>query len=98
MTIVLVNEEKFFHIPDIDFLSYCRSEYQVNRGIYNTIDGWFFKQGLTKIVERRKVIISFFEYMRVIQNSSRFINGSGGLTKRLIQFWEVRESKFLTLS
>ena len=93
-----LNEKNLFHIPDLDFSRYCKNEYHVNRGIYNTVDEWFFKQGLTRIVERRKTIIDFFDYIKTIQNSSRVTIGNGGLTKKLIQFWEIRENQFVTLN
>lgn len=50
------------HLPDLDFVRKAEEKFQVNRGIYNTIDAWFYKNGLEDIVKRRSHITQFLTY------------------------------------
>ena len=67
-------------LPDISFIRLCESQYGINRGIYNTIDLWFYEQGLKDIVERRKTILSF------LNGNSRRPFGNGGLSIKLQEY------------
>lgn len=55
-----MNEQ--LHLPDLEFVKATQSQFYVNRGIYNTIDGWFYENGFVNIVDRRKHIIQFLRY------------------------------------
>ena len=50
------------HLPDLEFVKETQSQFYVNRGIYNTIDAWFYKNGFINIVDRREHIIQFLHY------------------------------------
>lgn len=76
------------HMPDLLFVRFCEEKYKVNRGVYNTIEQWFYDQGIHNILQRRKVILSFLLFSRTYQNSDGKIKfGHGGLTERLNKFW-----------
>ncbi|WP_338780401.1 hypothetical protein [Metabacillus sp. FJAT-52054] len=45
--------------PDLVFQQYCKEVFGVNRGIYNTIDEWFFQAGAVSVLERRQIIVNF---------------------------------------
>ena len=47
------------HLPDLHFVRKAEGEFRVNRGIYNTIDAWFYENGLLDIVNRRSHITQF---------------------------------------
>lgn len=73
------------HLPDLLFFKYCHNNYQINRGIYNTIDSWFYNQGVLDILERRSQIIYFLNYNQKIG----FVGGKfgkGGLSEQLNEF------------
>jgi riboflavin kinase len=80
------------HSPDLQFIQYCEEEYGINRGVYNTIDKWFFNNGIQNILKRRKTIIHFLQNLedpRQANKTNRLKFGHGGLTISLINFWEV---------
>jgi hypothetical protein len=66
----------------------CNEKYGINRGVYNTIDEWFFKQGLVNILERRKNILSFLEFIKgkTEPKNGRCNFGHGGLTIKLQEY------------
>ena len=86
-----MEKRKIEDMPDLYFSKLCEEKYDVNKGVYNTIDCWFYEQGLIQIIERRRAILSFFQYINLIENPSKKVRfGSGGLTSRLEQFWQVK--------
>ncbi|MGO0060819.1 hypothetical protein ACTID9_12530 [Brevibacillus fluminis] len=82
-------EEKI-HLPDISFCKVCETVYGVNRGIYNTIDSYFYQKGNKDIVARRQMILSFLQSIGTSQanlnKKSSFKFGHGGLVKKLDAF------------
>ncbi|MGG3470354.1 hypothetical protein ABES02_23070 [Neobacillus pocheonensis] len=81
---------KYLNLPDLQFFIWCNQQYGVNRGIYNTIDQWFFDYGIVNIYCRRIQLLGFLDYEKdelYESNKHKFIRfGHGGLTKRLNQF------------
>jgi riboflavin kinase len=81
-------EEKI-HLNDLSFIHLCIENSGINKGIYNTIDTWFYKQGVTNILDRRTNILSFLEFLnrknKNTQSSKKF--GSGGLTVNLQEYF-----------
>ncbi|AZV41406.1 hypothetical protein [Peribacillus asahii] len=87
--------EEILNMPDLLFSQLCEERYEINKGVYNTIDRWFYNQGLSLIVERREMILSFIQYISVTENQGKKVKfGSGGLTRKLDQFWEERIQTF----
>lgn len=86
----MASVSELIHLPDLKFVRFCSDFYKVNRGVYNTIEDWFYHYGIVNVVERRKVIIRFFEYVvtnGTVLPSSKFIRfGVGGLTQTLEDF------------
>jgi riboflavin kinase len=79
------------HLPDLHFIRYCEREFNVNRGIYNTIDEWFFNFGLKNLLVRRETILYFLQKLnekRIANNTTKVRFGSGGLTYYLTDFCE----------
>lgn len=83
-------DSKKLHLPDSQFFNLCNSLFGVNKGIYNTIDNWFYEKNYDDIVTRRRYIITFLSYVisyEVNRNhhcSLRF--GNGGLVQKLREF------------
>lgn len=81
---------KYLNLPDLQFFNWCNQKYQVNRGVYNTIDQWFYEYGIVDIHYRRIQLLAFLEFVkgeRIEQDKQKFIRfGHGGLTKRLNEF------------
>lgn len=73
------------HLADFSFIQFCIRKYGVNRGVYNTIDLWFYKNGLVDILVRRRNILIFLESLTELKNP-RLKFGSGGLTMKLQQY------------
>lgn len=79
------NIEEVLNLPDLKFVQFCAWKFQLNRGIYNNIDNWFYEQGVQNIVHRRKVIIQFLFFICINGQKVKF--GSGGLKNKLEEFW-----------
>lgn len=80
--------EETLHLTDHSFINVCNEKFGINRGVYNTIDAWFYKQGINNILERRNSILSFLEF---IKRTSEFKNnrckfGPGGLVIKLEEY------------
>lgn len=77
------------HFSDLAFARHCIKKYHINRGIYNTIDEWFYQKGLVEILLRRKTIIHFLHFINRHSNEksgNKF--GHGGLSFQLNYFWK----------
>lgn len=84
-----LNRREVIHLTDLSFIDFCNKKYGINRGIYNTIDAWFYKQGVKDILERRNTILSFFEFIKgkTESKNNRCKFGNGGLTIKLNDFY-----------
>ncbi|MCY8232978.1 hypothetical protein ACT6P6_22230 [Priestia endophytica] len=82
--------ERNIHLPDLMFVNLCDSQYGINRGVYNTIDAWLYKHGLTDILERRRNILSFLESIKFKSETAekgRLKFGPGGLSIKLQNYF-----------
>ncbi|PWA12166.1 hypothetical protein DCC39_06955 [Pueribacillus theae] len=83
----MLNAAKNTNLPDLLFVHYCNREFGINRGIYNTIDLWFYEKGHTNIKERRKKILSFLKFVYSQTNKNdKIIFGNGGLKSKLVDY------------
>ncbi len=82
----LINDT--LHFPDISFVRFCQEQYGVNKGIYNTIDLWFYERGFSNIVNRRQAILEFLQFAacKKSEGKIRIKFGSHGLTAILNDF------------
>jgi riboflavin kinase len=95
---VEVNETEAVHLPDIQFVNYCFQTYGLNRGIYNTIDQWFYSFGYREIIGRRSITIDFLKDIQQKHGrdrSSLLRFGKGGLTKQLYDYIHLPKAVFL---
>ncbi|WP_445490095.1 hypothetical protein [Niallia sp. 03133] len=85
-------ENKYLNLPDLLFYNNCNRKYRINRGVFNTVDNWFYEYGVINIVYRRIYILAFFDFVKdrnIGPNSQKFIKfGQGGLTASLKEFTE----------
>lgn len=79
-----------FHLPDLQFAQFFDQRFSVNKGIYNTIDQWFYQMGVTNITERRNMMLQFM--LANCSDGKKVKFGSGGLTKKL-QLFFARNSR-----
>jgi hypothetical protein len=75
------------NLTDLAFANQCFEVYGINRGVYNTIDYWFYENGIKEIELRRKIILHFLE-CTCIKNNKRTKFGNGGLTTALTNYFE----------
>ncbi|MEK4031451.1 hypothetical protein MKZ02_23745 [Pseudobacillus sp. FSL P4-0506] len=87
--------EENIHLNDLSFIRLCSDNYGINKGIYNTIDAWFYNQGVTNILDRRKNILLFLEYLKRKRNKAQSKQkfGNGGLTINLQEYFFGTTSK-----
>jgi riboflavin kinase len=84
------------HLPDLLFIQFCHDQFGINRGVYNTIDAWFFQEGITNILERRRKIHHFlteFQQKNVREKTGKIKIGHGNLTKMLNEYIGKMESR-----
>lgn len=81
--------EEILNLPDLQFNQYCEQRFDVNKGVYNTIDNWFYNQGINSVVERRKTVLQFLYEITLNEGKVKF--GPGGLTRKLQAFWEKQQ-------
>ncbi|WP_233549453.1 hypothetical protein [Lysinibacillus yapensis] len=74
------------HLPDLQFSQLCQQQFSINKGIYNTIDSWFYHNGVINILDRRQMILQFMSIHTQDETSAKF--GPGGLSKKLEDFWD----------
>jgi riboflavin kinase len=90
-------QEQQLHLPDLLFAKFFEEKYGINRGVYNTIDAWFYENGINNISKRRKIIIDFFEFSgcSTIQGeeTKRHKFGHGGLRNKLDKYVDERINK-----
>lgn len=82
----MTNLDEIFHLPDLRFVQFCEEKFALNKGIYNTIDNYFFELGEQDIIKRRRLIFQFsLQHCAV---GKKF--GPGGLTRKLEDFMEQK--------
>lgn len=54
---VRLDIRKAIHFTDLEFVRLCKEKFGLNRGVYNTVDAWFYEQGVTRITDRRAYIL-----------------------------------------
>ncbi|MDM5198030.1 hypothetical protein QUF79_08365 [Fictibacillus enclensis] len=82
------------NLTDLEFSGVCRERYGVNKGLYNTIEDYFSKQGIRNILYRRLYILEFLNdvqsrYTEVKRSHLTF--GTGGLARALQTFFINRQ-------
>lgn len=91
----LVGIDHYLNLPDLQFFMWCSRRYQINRGVYNTIDQWFFDYGMINIQNRRIQLLAFLDFIKhdlLEKGESKFIRfGHGGLKKYLTAFIHDQE-------
>ncbi|RFU65091.1 hypothetical protein [Peribacillus glennii] len=85
------NADEIIHLTDFSFVQLCNEKYGVNRGIYNTIDSWFYKNGIVDILQRRRIIIFFLESLNETKEPKKLRPkfGSGGLSVKLQEYFSA---------
>ncbi|WP_077618375.1 hypothetical protein [Bacillus sinesaloumensis] len=88
-------QSEHLNLPDLQFYQWCNSQYGVNRGVFNTIDNWFYENGMINIHYRRIYLLAFLDYTieeGIKQEQDKFIRfGNGGLTRELQKFYRPRK-------
>ena len=80
---------KYLNLPDLQFYNWCNQQYRVNRGVYNTIDQWFYEYGIINVHSRRIQILAFLDFVKeeMLEEQPKYVRfGHGGLSKRLNEF------------
>jgi hypothetical protein len=83
---------RLIHAPDLQFAQYTIERFRINRGTYNTIDAWLFREGWTDIRKRRAAALRFLAQAAAMANGDgRFVRfGHGNLSKHLARFAQDR--------
>ncbi|WP_256358076.1 hypothetical protein [Bacillus sp. sid0103] len=81
---------EYLNLPDLQFFQWCHLQYGLNKGVYNTIDQWFYGFGIEHIHYRRIYILKFLDFTKecgVVKDQQKFIRfGNGGLIRSLQRF------------
>ena len=83
------------NLPDLQFFKWCDRQFGVNRGVFNTIDNWFYENGIVNVYCRRVLLLEFLKFSLedgLRQGESKFIKfGHGGLSTKLNEFTGIRK-------
>lgn len=100
-----MKESELLNLPDLHFFLWCQKKYKVNKGVFNTIDSWFYDYGIVPILYRRIHILAFLDFAKnaeaesttdsALQKYLRF--GPGGLARKLSEFITQTESGEFTI-
>lgn len=52
-------QKKIINKTDLHFFRYCEDNFGINRGVYNTIDQWFYKR-ISIVLQREDYILLNF--------------------------------------
>ncbi|EJL40460.1 hypothetical protein P4U99_19875 [Brevibacillus agri] len=75
------------HLPDLTFAQHLQREFGINRGVFNTMDAWFYEHGYVEITQRRKLLIEFLRIAREQNRQGRRMRfGHGGLAAKMNDF------------
>lgn len=92
-----LEKSEYLNLPDIEFFLLCEQQYWVNKGVYNTIDKWFYHDGIVNIIHRRIYLLAFLEFVTETyskQGHHKYIRfGHGGLTNKLQEFMKETETE-----
>lgn len=83
------------HLPDLLFVRQIEEVFSINRGVYNTIDSWFYEHGQSKILERRKHIVHFLQFIQeksIVDQSKKRLSFPDGLTNTLETYLTVQQT------
>ena len=95
-----LEETEYLNLPDLHFFLSCQNKYKINKGVFNTIDNWFYEHGVLPIIHRRIHILAFLDYVNQKSDSisHKYVRfGNGGLTKTLNEFIEETEKGGFTI-
>lgn len=91
----LANHE-YLNLPDLQFFCMCQKKYKLNKGVFNTIDSWFYDYGIVSVISRRIYILAFLDFVKEVETdvaSYKYIRfGHGGLSNKLNQFIKETEA------
>ena len=83
------------YLPDLQFFKWCGRQFGVNRGVFNTIDNWFYENGFVNLYYRRILLLEFLKFSvenGLKKGESKFIKfGHGGLSTKLNEFMGIRK-------
>ncbi|MEK5037341.1 hypothetical protein [Sporosarcina sp. FSL K6-3457] len=86
---------ELLNLPDLQFFKWCDRQFGVNRGVFNTIDNWFYENGIVNVYCRRILLLEFLKFSLeegLWQGESKFIKfGHGGLATKLNEFTGIRK-------
>ncbi|MFF2500604.1 hypothetical protein [Peribacillus sp. NPDC058075] len=81
---------EYLNLPDRIFFHWRQQQYRLNRGVYNTIDHWFYEYGIVHILHRRINLLAFLDFASTPEQEAgktKFIKfGNGGLKQKLQEF------------
>ncbi|ETI68298.1 hypothetical protein [Neobacillus vireti] len=86
---IFVEQKTIINLPDQLFSRYCKETFGLNRGVYNTIDEWFYKNSAESIEVRRKKILDFLLfYVSSLKNveECKIKFGKGNLINLLAEY------------
>lgn len=91
-----MKKQQIINLPDLAFQQFCESQFGLNKGIYNTIEAWFYKKGFYDIRSRRSEVLEFIQFVLPEHQSKRVKFGSGGLVQKLNEYVNEQGSMMKT--
>ncbi len=89
-----VSADERLHLTDLAFAQMIHDVYGVNRGVYNTIESYLYAKGLTHILDRRRMMLSFLAFLCGREPGAPYVRikfGNSGLIAKIQEFERVIE-------
>lgn len=81
----------YLNLPDFHFIRWCCQSFNINKGIFHTVEQSLYEKGLHSIIVRRLFVIAFLDFasnqIENRNNKTRIKFGKGGLSKALDDFF-----------
>lgn len=78
--------KQLLNSPDLHFSQWCSEQFHINRGVYNTVEQWFYTQGFEEITGRRLQITLFLKWYQDTSQQQKIKFGQGKLITSLQLF------------
>ncbi|OCS83497.1 hypothetical protein [Caryophanon tenue] len=89
--------QRIIQLPDLLFFQHCEQHFQVNKGVFHTIDCQLYERGFDKVKQRRHIMLKFLTaaQQQTAESATKYMKfGHGNLRKHLDQFLKSNDALF----
>jgi riboflavin kinase len=92
-----LKKNAYLTLSERSFFTWCRCCYEIDKGIYNMINTWFYEYGITNRIFRRLHMVAFLRFLKDIGLEAELQINTGfaraRVTEKLTQFLKDEEKE-----